>query len=116
MTSADSPRLASNASLPVANANSSSSASASASGAQSDFMEFKICVFGDGGIGKTTLCRYALQDLYSPPEYVMTIGAEVHTIDRVTDKGAFQSGHRLNCEFSLRRSTTALPHARYSGT
>ena len=42
------------------------------------FARYKMCIFGDGGVGKTTLINRYLTGQYSE-EYSMTIGVDFYT-------------------------------------
>ncbi len=45
---------------------------------QMDDVLFKICIFGDGGVGKTSLVKRYLDGIFEP-EYKITVGVDFHT-------------------------------------
>jgi len=55
-------------------------------GQQSDHIEFKLVLIGDGGVGKTTFVKRHLTGEFEK-KYIPTLGVEVHPMPFFTSKG-----------------------------
>jgi small GTP-binding protein len=54
-----------------------------------NYFRFKICIFGDGGVGKTTLVNSFVSGKYQE-EFKMTIGVDFYTKNLEIDKNRVQ--------------------------